>query len=199
MLDYNKNKPYNLTADQGVTSALIRLTKTMMEHRMADGQITAEAEKYQCKSCERELIASAFYVSCKSRCKECVKASVRANRAEKIEYYRSYDRLRYREQDHRKEAARNSAKSEAGVRSRQRYAERIKDTPVRRARIAVGNAIRDGKMARGAECFFCGGSARLQAHHPDYSRPLDVFWLCASCHGKLHTINGDFLRGEVTP
>lgn len=190
------NGCYILTAEQGVTSTPNRLTKTMMEHRMAKRQLPAQAGAYQCKSCERELSANAFYASNMSRCKECVKASVRANRADKVEYYRNYDRLRYREHDHRKEASRKSAASEAGLLSRKRSAERNKGTPKRIAHCAVNNAIRDGRMERGTECFFCGSDGRLHAHHFDYSRPLDVFWLCPSCHGKLHTVNGDFLRGE---
>lgn len=64
----------------------------------------------------------------------------------------------------------------------------------RKARIAVGNAIRDGIMVKADACFFCSATGALHAHHPDYSRPYDVFWLCPQCHGKLHTINGDFLR-----
>lgn len=161
---------------------------------MADRQLPATRATYQCKSCERELEADAFYVSNLSRCKECVKASVRANRAKKIDYYRSYDRLRYRESDIRKENARKSAASPAGIASRKKFAESQKGSPERKARVAVGNAIRNGSLARGSECYFCGTENRLQAHHHDYSRPLDVFWLCAACHGKLHTINGDFHR-----
>lgn len=164
---------------------------------MAKRQLPAQAGAYQCKSCERELDANAFYASNMSRCKECVKASVRANRADKVEYYRNYDRLRYREQDHRKEAARKSAASEAGIESRRRHADRSKGTPQRQARVEIGNAIRRGEIERGTECFFCGSGKNIQAHHHDYTRPLDVFWLCSACHGKLHTINGDFLRGDA--
>ena len=62
-----------------------------------------------------------------------------------------------------------------------------------RARTAVGNALRDGRLLK-KPCFFCASEDRLQAHHEDYSRPLDVTWLCSSCHGKLHAICGDLLR-----
>ncbi len=161
---------------------------------MAARAVSPKGEVYQCKSCEGTLDANAFYVSNLSRCKECVKRAARENRQAKLDYYRNYDRKRYRDHGHRKEAARNSARSEAGIESKKRHAERIKDTPVRKARIAVGNAVRDGRLEKADSCFFCGCGGALQAHHCDYSRPLDVFWLCPACHGKLHTLNGDFLK-----
>lgn len=43
----------------------------------------------------------------------------------------------------------------------------------------VNNAIRDGKIAR-QPCEVCGRKA--QAHHEDYSKPLDVRWLCFQHH-----------------
>ena len=36
------------------------------------------------------------------------------------------------------------------------------------------------------ECSICGGEKRIVAHHKDYSRPLDVLWMCNSCHVNLH-------------
>jgi len=54
----------------------------------------------------------------------------------------------------------------------------------RSARIVVGNAIRDGKLTKGP-CAKCG-NPKVQAHHHDYSKPLDVTWLCSSCHAKEH-------------
>ena len=163
---------------------------------MATRPVPAKAGVYQCKSCERQLEANAFYASNLGRCKECVKASVRANRAEKLDYYRSYDRQRYRDHDHRKEAARKSANSPKGLEAKARATARSKrEEPEKwKARNAVSNAVRDGRLAKADNCFFCGCDGKLHAHHHDYSRPLDVFWLCPSCHGKLHTINGDFLR-----
>ena len=163
---------------------------------MADRQVTAQAALYQCKSCEGLFPASAFYVSNLSRCKECVKAGVRSNRSANIDYYRSYDRMRYREEPHRKENSRRCADSDVGKAAKARATAKNKIAEPHKwvARHAVNNAIRDGKLQRGSSCFFCGAEEKLQAHHHDYSRPLDVFWLCPPCHGKLHTINGDFHR-----
>ena len=166
---------------------------------MAKGHLPAERALFQCKGCERHLDADAFYVSNSSRCKECVKARVRENRDANKDCYRNYDRKRYREQPHRQEAARQSAQSEAGLRAQRAYKERLRRQNPEKltARTVLNNAIRDGKIARGEACFFCGSDHRLQGHHPDYSRPLDVFWLCQPCHGKLHTVNGDFRRGDA--
>jgi len=41
-----------------------------------------------------------------------------------------------------------------------------------------------GKL-RQKPCRRCGES-RTERHHPDYSRPLYVIWLCRPCHLKLH-------------
>ena len=60
------------------------------------------------------------------------------------------------------------------------------DNPVAyAAQTKVGNALRDGKLTR-SSCLFCGETKHVHAHHRDYSRPLDVIWLCAKCHQRLH-------------
>jgi hypothetical protein len=60
---------------------------------------------------------------------------------------------------------------------------RARDPQKYRARSAVGNAIRDGKLAR-EPCEICGDE-RAQAHHDDYSKPLDVRWLCFKHHREI--------------
>lgn len=190
----------NMTARQGVTSTATRLTNRAVGGRLMAKDLFADnANAYQCKSCKGKFGADAFYASNQATCKECVKSNVRANRTEKSDYYRSYDRARYRENEHRKEAARKSSASPAGDASRAKSVVRAREeTPEKfKARNAVSNGIRDGRIQRGSECYFCGNVERLQAHHYDYTKPLDVFWLCSGCHGKLHTINGDFHRDRA--
>lgn len=47
----------------------------------------------------------------------------------------------------------------------------------------VHRAIRDGVIAP-CPCEVCG--AKAEAHHDDYSKPLDVRWLCRRHHAQFH-------------
>ena len=55
----------------------------------------------------------------------------------------------------------------------------------RRAQKAIESSLRKGEMAR-QPCERCGSTVRIQAHHDDYSRPLDVMWLCQTHHKERH-------------
>jgi predicted Zn-ribbon and HTH transcriptional regulator len=43
-------------------------------------------------------------------------------------------------------------------------------------------ALLNGDIKRQKVCSLCGSTHRISAHHPDYTKPLDVEWLCSSCH-----------------
>lgn len=53
-----------------------------------------------------------------------------------------------------------------------------------RARDALANAIRYGAMVR-QPCEKCGAE-NTHGHHDDYSKPLEVRWLCHFCHAAEH-------------
>lgn len=59
---------------------------------------------------------------------------------------------------------------------------RLVSRPARAAHQAVRMAIRRGQIVRPAQCERCGAAGRIEAAHRDYGRPLDVDWLCVSCH-----------------
>jgi ribosomal protein S27AE len=52
------------------------------------------------------------------------------------------------------------------------------------ARDAVGRALRSGKLEK-MPCTRCG-SLTVEAHHHDYSKPLEVVWMCRRCHCLEH-------------
>jgi len=37
-------------------------------------------------------------------------------------------------------------------------------------------------------CELCGSEKKVEKHHEDYSKPLDVRWLCRKCHLSTHEI-----------
>lgn len=51
------------------------------------------------------------------------------------------------------------------------------------ARAAVNWAVKSGKLMKPRICSLCGIlAARIEAHHRDYNKPLDIEWLCKPCH-----------------
>lgn len=109
-----------------------------------------------------------------NKCKECAKADVRRHRAESPNP-RAYDRKRYREDPERRRKIAESAE-------RRRKANPGKVNAQQRVR----RAVKSGKLERPSTCSRCGEGGRIEGHHHDYSKPLEVEWLCARCHRREH-------------
>jgi len=54
----------------------------------------------------------------------------------------------------------------------------------KRARAKVHRALKTGLLKK-LPCLRCK-NINVQAHHPDYSKPLDIVWLCPHHHNKEH-------------
>lgn len=108
-----------------------------------------------------------------NKCKECTKRDVQANyaktRAEKSAY----------EQERSQRPERKSAALGYQRTRRSKHPEKCK------ARQAVSNAVRDKRLAK-QPCEVCGTTVDVEAHHHDYSKPLDVQWLCFKHHRADH-------------
>lgn len=55
------------------------------------------------------------------------------------------------------------------------------------ARNQVNKGIKYGRITKPEFCEDCGKDEFLEAHHEDYSKPLEVKWLCKTCHWKQHS------------
>lgn len=64
-------------------------------------------------------------------------------------------------------------------------ARRQKHPEKARARDILNNAIKSGKVIK-KPCIKCGSTKRIHGHHPNYSKPLKVVWLCPIHHSKVH-------------
>ena len=54
------------------------------------------------------------------------------------------------------------------------------------ARQSVAYALSKGRIKKAEKCEDCGSETKLQAHHNDYLKPLEVQWLCQKCHAIRH-------------
>ena len=72
------------------------------------------------------------------------------------------------------------------------YAE--KNPEKAKARQIVRAAIKDGTLQR-KPCQRCGDWP-VHAHHPDYSQPLKVWWLCPKCHARITKLTKEYIYVE---
>lgn len=107
-----------------------------------------------------------------NKCKECTRQDVRTN------YQTNHDRYLAYEHQRAQDPTRRAQWYEQTRRQRARNPEKYK------ARQAVGGALRGGQLIKEA-CNICGSTERVEAHHHDYSKPLDVIWLCFKHHREI--------------
>jgi len=130
-----------------------------------------------CKKCLKDKEDSDFYTSNKSKCKECVKNASTSYRNKNIDKVRAYDRAR-------------------GSRQPPEYLKKYRDMYPNKykAHNMVNNAVRDKRLFPKEDCENCGSIMRIEGHHDDYLKPLNVRWLCSCCHKQWHRDNGEGLN-----
>ena len=99
-------------------------------------------------------------------CAECMRGTHRRWRQGNPDYYANY-RRKYRRDNKMK-------CSEAYMRNRLKYPEKV------RAREIVSCEIRNNRLVP-QPCEMCNKTPS-EGHHEDYSKPLDVKWLCREHH-----------------
>lgn len=120
-----------------------------------------------------------------NKCKECNKKDVKKNYIKNIKHFKNYDQIRnqkrkdYISKRNKIYQEKNPERVEA---AKKRYAENNKLK--RAAHIIFSNAFRSGKVKK-RPCQICKTDI-VEAHHFDYTKPLNVIWLCHNHHTKIH-------------
>jgi hypothetical protein len=113
-----------------------------------------------CKDCARTMALSRYH----------------AKRAENRARGRNYYRLNKEKVLARQKA---TSKARAGI-----WYANNKEKHLARARVRY--ALQTGKIIKPKECSACHLQLKLQGHHEDYSKPLEIIWLCQQCHDHKH-------------
>jgi hypothetical protein len=145
----------------------------------------------ECRECGDMFPLSDFYKHTGmgdghlNKCKTCVKTRVKKHRYENLELIQDYDRQRD-DLPHRVEARKKYGKDSKN-RDIFRESKRKWDAnnpQKKRAHGLVSDAIKLGKLEK-TSCIICENE-KTEGHHEDYSKPLEVVWLCDFHHKKRH-------------
>lgn len=166
-----------------------------------------------CRACRKDKEEREYY-DCNLKnydyiCKECVKTKLKSKRDVNPEKYNAKKR-EYRKNNLEKvraltrkgnrkwrdKADPDGAKQRAyskkhyqlnKERLRKQNKEYYNANPLKnKAWSAFWNAKKYGKITT-QPCEICGTSERIEGHHPDYNKPLEVIWLCAKHHREVHS------------
>jgi hypothetical protein len=143
-----------------------------------------------CFKCGQSQPLSEFYTHSRmadghlNKCKTCTKIDVHNHRVKNIDRIKRYDNSRWKNPD-RKKANRVSCIKVI-----------MKDPSKRSAHGKVKRAIASGRLTKNP-CEKCG-SPYVEAHHDDYTKPLDVRWLCKDHHEEVHHPNAKTIIPIIT-
>ncbi len=164
--------------------------------RIREKTIENGVELFKCSTCKQFFTCENFYADkkspsgLKSECKKCHQITVLA----------TCDREKKRDRDRDWMASSGYGKREA-VKERRKNLRRSKGKSLEeRVRILTNRAIELELLTKPEKCSLCCASGDVDAHHYDYSKPLDVFWVCPRCHGIIHReINDGRIELEKKP
>ncbi len=135
------------------------------------GIVSSVSNTKVCKKCGVEKALKSFGDEPRvkdgkqARCRNCVTISAHA----------LYIKNRQLIIDRSKKWAERNPEKYAEYQRKSSAAYRLKYPEKAKAHDAVNNAVRDGRLKK--QPCYCGETI-VEAHHEDYSKPLDVEWLC---------------------
>lgn len=144
----------------------------------------------QCSECKIEKELSYFSKDksrsdcLQNRCKACRKVYADKYTASHKEQRKQYI-VNRKEQTKQYKVIYNKAHRKEKVLCQQKY--RYLNPEKCNAHNKLNYAITSGRLTRPLFCSVCGATGVIHGHHEDYSKPLDVIWLCHNCHTDIHS------------
>lgn len=170
--EWKKNNPEKITASRKKN----RLDN-IEEHRRKD-------REYRAKNIDREREKAAKWrENNREKTREAAKKWRQKNKDKTREYQKKNKEKHkiYIERYKNKDVERFNKIRRENVRiSRERFPEKFA------ARKILWCELQKGTLIRPTKCSVCQSEGRIEGHHPDYSKPLEVMWLCTRCHVKEH-------------
>ena len=122
-----------------------------------------------------------------NKCKSCTKKDVHIHREENLEKVREYDRNR----PNKTERSEKQRKYDQSARGKEASATRRKNYRAKqelryKAHNTLSYALKRGQIIKPHSCYCCNVECSPHGHHNDYTKPLDVVWLCVDCHTAFH-------------
>ena len=139
--------------------------------------------KKQCNVCKKSLNISAFYFYKKwgiyySKCKKC------CLKQQKEYYFKNPQKLQERRKKDAERQRNISTVKRATYLKKWRAENKEKFRIMHNAHALVAIALKNGKLIKNS-CKVCGVT-RVHAHHTNYSKPLEIQWLCNVHHKEAH-------------
>lgn len=140
-----------------------------------------------CSKCENKKDRSEFDTHRKSKdglqgwCKDCHRQYRRSNIGKEVSRKAEG---KYQKTSKGKETIQKQRQTDKGKECSRRY--RTQYPEKTKARSILNKEIAAGRILRPSHCESCFEERFVEGHHEDYSKPLDVEWLCTKCHKYLH-------------
>lgn len=133
-----------------------------------------------CKTCKKLKENTEFYRYKYSKDRLCYVCKKCRNEITRKWYYKNQEKYKKLMVKWKKENPKKYKKTKRNsyINYRKKYPERVL------VKIEFQKSLRKGIIKK-YPCEVCGDT-KSQGHHPDYSKPLEVIWLCQKHHSELH-------------
>lgn len=137
-----------------------------------------------CRICNKKKAAIHFYYLI---CKACHKIRKALHYQKNKKRILGKSKLYYMEnRDHKIKLARKWVKNNPIKRKLNLEKYKSANKHKIKMRSILNKALLKGTVVK-SSCVICGNK-KVEAHHDDYTKPLDIKWLCRSHHGAWHRV-----------